>query len=140
MPSVNAGARLDRLPISRFHRRVFALVGIGMFLDGFDIYLASAVLGATLQSGFGTMAQSALFVSSTFAGMMLGSVVAGFVGDRYGRCFTYAVFSVLLFPLGMVFCCLECCIFFSGVLYFMFGSSDIQEHCAQVQRHAGLQG
>ena len=64
MPSVNAGARLDRLPISRFHRRVFALVGIGMFLDGFDIYLASAVLGATLQSGFATMSQNALFVSS----------------------------------------------------------------------------
>ncbi len=91
MPSVNAGARLDRLPISRFHRRVFALVGIGMFLDGFDIYLASAVLGATLQSGFATMAQNALFVSSTFIGMMIGSVTAGFVGDRYGRCFTYQV-------------------------------------------------
>ena len=26
MPSINAGPRLDRLPISRFHRRVFALV------------------------------------------------------------------------------------------------------------------
>ncbi len=91
MPSVNAGARLDRLPISRFHRRVFALVGIGMFLDGFDIYLAGTVLGATLQTGFSTMAQNAMFVSSTFVGMMLGSLIAGFVGDRYGRCFTYQV-------------------------------------------------
>jgi putative MFS transporter len=91
MPSVNAGPRLDRLPISRFHRRVFALVGIGMFLDGFDIYLAATVLGATLQSNFATMEQAALFVSSTFVGMMLGSLIAGFVGDRYGRCFTYQI-------------------------------------------------
>jgi putative MFS transporter len=91
MPGINAAYRLDRLPITRFHRRVFALVGIGMFLDGFDIYLAGTVLGATIQSGFATMEQSALFVSATFVGMMLGSLVAGFVGDRYGRSFTYQI-------------------------------------------------
>ena len=34
--SVNAGARLDRLPISSFHYRIFALVGAGMFFDGYD--------------------------------------------------------------------------------------------------------
>src|ERR1700722_3239915 len=91
MPGINAGYRLDRLPITRFHKRVFALVGIGMFLDGFDIYLAGTVLGATIQSGFATMEQSALFVSATFVGMMLGSLAAGFVGDRYGRSFTYQI-------------------------------------------------
>ena len=96
MSSVLAGARLDRLPISRFHRRVFALVGTGMFLDGFDIYLASTVIGATLKSGFSTMEQSAMFVAATFVGMMLGSLAAGFVGDRYGRAFTYQV-NLLLF-------------------------------------------
>jgi putative MFS transporter len=99
MPNINAGFRLDRLPITRFHRRVFALVGIGMFLDGFDIYLAGTVLGATIQSGFATMEQSALFVSSTFIGMMLGSLVAGFVGDRYGRSFTYQI-NLALFGLA----------------------------------------
>ena len=52
--SVNAGARLDRLPLSRFHRRIMRLIGIGMFFDGFDIYIASTVLGTTLQSGFST--------------------------------------------------------------------------------------
>src|ERR1700739_939752 len=29
MAYINAGYRLDRVPITRFHRRVFALVGIG---------------------------------------------------------------------------------------------------------------
>ena len=87
--SVNAGARLDRLPLSRFHRRIMRLIGIGMFFDGFDIYIASTVLGTTLQSGFSTMGQNALFVSVTFLGMMLGSFGTGFLGDRYGRRFTY---------------------------------------------------
>jgi len=95
---VNTVARLDRLPISSFHRRILWLIGIGMFFDGFDIYVAGAVLGATLKSGFSTMGQNAQFVSVTFLGMMLGAFFTGFLGDRYGRRFTYqanlAIFGV----------------------------------------------
>lgn len=65
------------------------LIGAGMFFDGFDIYLAGIVLGATVKSGFSTLGQNAEFVSATFVGMMLGSLVTGFLGDRYGRRFTY---------------------------------------------------
>ena len=69
-----------------------------MFFDGFDIYVAGAVLGATLKSGFSTMGQNAEFVSVTFLGMMLGAFFTGFLGDRYGRRFTYqanlAIFGV----------------------------------------------
>ena len=87
--SVNAGARLDRLPLSSFHHRILMLIGIGMFFDGFDVYVAATVLGATLKTGFSTLAQNAQFVSVTFVGMMLGSLITGFLGDRYGRRFTY---------------------------------------------------
>ena len=93
---VNVGPRLDRLPISSFHKRLFALVGLGMFFDGFDIYIAATVLGATLRSGFSTLGQNAAFVSSTFLGMMLGSLLTGFIGDRYGRRVTYQL-NLLLF-------------------------------------------
>jgi putative MFS transporter len=94
--SVNTGARLDRLPICSFHRRIMFLIGIGMFFDGFDIYIAATVLGATLHSGFSTLAQNALFVSATFVGMMIGSFMTGFLGDRLGRRFTYQ-FNLMLF-------------------------------------------
>jgi putative MFS transporter len=87
--TVNAGARLDRLPISAFHCRVLTLIGVGMFFDGFDVYTAATVLGATLKSGFSSLGQNAQFVSVTFLGMMLGSFLTGFLGDRYGRRFTY---------------------------------------------------
>jgi MFS transporter, putative metabolite:H+ symporter len=69
-----------------------------MFFDGFDIYVAGAVLGATLKSGFSTMGQNAQFVSVTFLGMMLGAFFTGFLGDNYGRRFTYqanlAIFGI----------------------------------------------
>ncbi|MFH1557555.1 MAG: MFS transporter, partial [Pseudomonadota bacterium] len=96
---VNAGPRLDRLPIGRFHYRIMWLIGIGMFFDGFDIYIAATVLGATLKSGFSTFGQNALFVSATFVGMMVGSFLTGFLGDRYGRRFTYQA-NLLLFGLA----------------------------------------
>ena len=86
---VDSGARLDRLPLSAFHSRIMWLIGIGMFFDGFDIYVAATVLGATLKSGFSTMQQNAQFMSLTFVGMMIGSFLTGFLGDRYGRRFTY---------------------------------------------------
>jgi putative MFS transporter len=97
----NAGARLDRLPISSFHRRIMWLIGIGMFFDGFDIYVAATVLGATLRSGFSTMGQNAEFVSVTFLGMMLGSFLTGFLGDRYGRRFTYQA-NLAIFGLASI--------------------------------------
>src|SRR5258708_12127310 len=100
MPA-NAGARLDRLPIPPFHRRILLLIGIGMFFDGFDLYVAATVLGATLQPGFSTLGQNAQFVSVTFLGMMLGSFLTGFLGDRYGRRFTYQA-NLAIFGLASI--------------------------------------
>jgi MFS transporter, putative metabolite:H+ symporter len=77
------------------------LIGIGMFFDGFDIYVAATVLGATLRSGFSTMRQNAEFVSVTFLGMMLGSFLTGFLGDRYGRRFTYQA-NLAIFGLASI--------------------------------------
>jgi putative MFS transporter len=96
---VNAGARLDRLPISAFHYRIFWLIAAGMFFDGYDLYVAGPVLGAAVQSKFSTLAQNGWFLSLTFIGMTLGSLLAGFLGDRYGRRFTYQ-FNLVIFGLA----------------------------------------
>jgi MFS transporter, putative metabolite:H+ symporter len=97
--TVNAGVRLDRLPISKFHHRVFWLIGAGMFFDGYDLYVGTTVLGSTIASGFSTLQQNAQFVSLTFLGMTIGSFVTGFLGDRYGRRFTYQ-FNLMIFGLA----------------------------------------
>ena len=99
MPAVNAGARLDRLPISSFHYRIFWLVGAGMFFDGYDLYVGTAVLPALLQSKFSTLPLNGWFVSLTFLGMTIGALVTGFLGDRYGRRFTYQ-FNLMIFGLA----------------------------------------
>jgi putative MFS transporter len=99
--AVNVGARLDRLPISSFHYRIFALVGAGMFFDGYDLYVAAGVLASTIKSGFSTATQNSQFLSLTFVGMTIGSLVTGFVGDKFGRRFTYQI-NLLIFGLASI--------------------------------------
>src|ERR1700759_3163433 len=89
MPPVNAGARLDRLPISSFHYRIFWLVGAGMFFDGYDLYVAGGVLAALINTKFSTLPENLQFISLTFVGMTAGALIPGFVGDKFGRRFTY---------------------------------------------------
>jgi MFS transporter, putative metabolite:H+ symporter len=102
MSSVDAtaiGARLERLPITALHKKVFVLVAIGMFFEGFDIYIAASVLGAAYNSGFSTLAQNGLFISITFVGMTIGALVTGVWGDRLGRRVTYQI-NLALFGLA----------------------------------------
>jgi putative MFS transporter len=96
---INAGARLDRLPIGAFHHRIFWLVGAGMFFDGYDLYVAGSVLAATISSKFSTLPQNLQFISLTFVGMTIGSLLTGFIGDAFGRRFTYQI-NLLVFGLA----------------------------------------
>jgi MFS transporter, putative metabolite:H+ symporter len=97
--SFDAGARLDRLPVGSFHYRIFWLIGAGMFFDGYDLYVAGSVLAATISSKFSTLPQNLQFISLTFVGMTIGAFVTGFLGDWFGRRFTYQV-NLLIFGLA----------------------------------------
>ena len=93
---VNAAARLDRLPLGSFHRRVLRLVGLGMFFNSFDNSMMAGVLAALVAGGMSTMALNATFISVTFLGLTIGAATAGLLGDRLGRRFAYQ-FNLLIF-------------------------------------------
>lgn len=98
---INSGARLDRLPVTRFHWRMLGLIAAGGFVDAFDVYLASSVVAALVKDGFADLAHGAMFVSAGFFGMLIGAASSGYLGDRYGRRFSYqanlAIFGVASF-------------------------------------------
>jgi putative MFS transporter len=78
-------ARLNRLPITRTHRVVVAIAGIGTFFDLFDIFLAG-VLGTVLTDRF-QLSRVALpaVLGSGFLGMFIGALALGWFADRVGR-------------------------------------------------------
>ena len=116
----NTGARLDRLPISSFHYRIFWLIAAGMFFDGYDLYVAGPVLGAAVQSKLSTLTQNGWFLSLTFVGMTLGSLLAGFLGDRFGRRFTYQ-FNLMIFGLASLAAAIAPDIYVLNGLRFVMG-------------------
>src|SRR5271154_749362 len=78
-------ARIERLPLGRFHRRFIALVSLGNFFDLYDIFIV-AYIGAALQAaGFLSLKQFSVFVAAGFLGMFVGTVVFGMGSDRMGR-------------------------------------------------------
>ncbi|OZE96749.1 MFS transporter [Rhodococcus sp. 15-1154-1] len=96
---MDAGRRLDNLPMGKFHRRMIILVGLGMFWDAFDNKLSAAVLASMLPTGFSTLQLNSLFLSFTFAGLAIGAAFAGWLSDRVGRGFAFqfnlGLFAVL---------------------------------------------
>lgn len=82
---VSIAARLNRLPITRTHRAITAIAGIGTFFDLFDIFLAG-VLGTVLTEHF-QLSKVALpaVLGSGFLGMFAGALSFGAIADRMGR-------------------------------------------------------
>ncbi|MFT4121978.1 MFS transporter [Bradyrhizobium sp.] len=115
-----AAARLDRLPTTNFHRRLFGLVAGGLFTDNFDIYVAGAVLGQLLAIGFSDLAQNATFVSATFAGMLIGTIGSGIIADRYGRRLTFQ-FNLAVFGVATLACAAAPDIFYLTIFRFIAG-------------------
>lgn len=94
--------RLDRLPITRTHRRATVAVGLGLFFDFYEVFL-TGVLSSVLVEEFDlTKAELPPLLASTFVGMFFGALLLGRLADRFGRrgafllnLGLYSVFSLL---------------------------------------------
>jgi len=79
------GRRLDALPVGAVHRKVVLAIGLGLFFEVYEIFLASTI-AATLKTGYGLGGTALqLLLASTFLGMFLGAVLFGRLADRIGR-------------------------------------------------------
>jgi putative MFS transporter len=100
--TATVAARLDRLPITRRHVMLVVIVGVGMFFDLYEVFLAG-----TLSTVFKTRFhvgpdELKLVLASAFVGAFVGAVLLSRLADRLGRrnafyltLGVYSVFSVL---------------------------------------------
>ena len=84
-------ARLDRMPITGFHKKILWLLAGITFCDSVDMAVGGPI-GMVLQSTYDaagnqwmTLEQFALFNSITMIGYLIGGLMAGALSDGIGR-------------------------------------------------------
>lgn len=87
-------ARLDRLPLSRFHYKLLIINGCAWAFDAFDVGLVTFIATALIQAWQLSSAQVGILLSSGLLGMMAGAFLSGPLADRFGR---KAVFQWTMF-------------------------------------------
>ncbi len=85
MQHPNAANRLDRLPIGRFHKTMLVTLAFAYFFEFADINSFATTAPKLIKLWGLTVNQIAYVTSLSFAGMFVGSVVAGWIADRWGR-------------------------------------------------------
>ena len=92
-------ARLDRVPLNRFHLRLLVLAGVGWMFDAMDVLMLSFLL-TPIRNEFKLDATGVgLVASATFFGMFVGAAVSGRLADRYGRRGVFTT-TLIVFSLG----------------------------------------
>lgn len=80
----HCGARLDRLPDCRWHSSMFAIVAFGLLVCWSNA-VGEAILAQLKALGWTDNSTTATFSAITTAGMFLGALVGGIIGDKTGR-------------------------------------------------------
>ena len=100
---ISVGARLERLPMTGYQRKLFAIIATAWFFDSMDLGLMTFVLGS-IKAEFGLSAtQAGLLASSSFLGMFLGAAIAGMLGDKFGRKPVFQI-SMIFWGVGSFLC------------------------------------
>jgi putative MFS transporter len=81
----NAANRLDRLPISRFHKITLVAISFAYFFEFADINTFAVTVPKLIKLWGVTVNQIAYVTSLSFVGMFIGSLVASWLTDRWGR-------------------------------------------------------
>src|SRR5215475_8619799 len=99
----NVVARIERLPTSWWHVRTRIIMGVATFFDAFDELAIAAVLPAIAPMWKLTPPQIGLMISAGFLGQLIGALLFGWIGERYGR-MTAMIWSIALFAVMSLAC------------------------------------
>lgn len=90
----NCGARLDRLPNSKWHWSMFGMVAFSLLVCWSNA-IGGLVLAQLKEIGWADNNISATFVSLTTTGMFFGALIGGIVGDKIGRKRGFLLFETI---------------------------------------------
>ena len=81
----NVVARIERLPTSWWHVKTRIIVGVATFFDAFDALAIATVLPVLVPMWKLTGPQIGFMISAGFLGQLIGALLFGWIGERFGR-------------------------------------------------------
>jgi MFS transporter, putative metabolite:H+ symporter len=97
--TATAAARLNRLPVTRFHWAMVLRISLGEFFDLYDLFMVSYVGAALVAGAFLSRELLPWFVASGFFGMFVGVLGFAAVTDLVGRRAAFLI-TLLIYSLG----------------------------------------
>lgn len=85
MDRIRVSDRLERLPITGYHRMVCGLLFLSWFCESIDLGGTSFLMPVIIEAFDMTTVQGGYYSSIAFFGMLVGSLVAGLLSDLLGR-------------------------------------------------------
>lgn len=76
---------LDDARFNGKHRKIWLLSSMGIFLDGFDLFILSIALPLIIPYFGATPLEAGLIGASATIGAIFGSIFGGYLTDKYGR-------------------------------------------------------
>ncbi len=77
--------RLERLPFSRFHFKLLMIGGLGLAFEALDAGIIAFIIPALRQQWGLTGVEVGWIASSTYVGFLIGALMSGILGDKFGR-------------------------------------------------------
>ncbi|MCW2486954.1 MFS transporter [Candidatus Symbiopectobacterium sp. NZEC127] len=90
----HCGARLDRLPDSRWHYSMFGMVAFGLLVCWSNA-VGGIILAQLKSLGWADNSITATFSAITTAGMFAGALIGGIIGDKIGRKKGFILFELI---------------------------------------------
>src|SRR5271169_6070117 len=83
--AIDVGALLDGGSWTLYQKSLTALAALAVIFDGFDIQILGFAIPSLIREWGVPRAAFAPVLALGLAGMVLGTLIAGYCGDRFGR-------------------------------------------------------
>jgi AAHS family 4-hydroxybenzoate transporter-like MFS transporter len=118
--AIDVGALLDRSPWTTYQKLLTAQAALAIIFDGFDIQILGFVIPSLMKEWSVSRATLAPVLALGLAGMVVGSPLAGYCGDRFGRR-SALIGSIILFGCATATTALAHSVAMLAVLRFITG-------------------